>query len=125
MTLSTTRFVMLTAFLMAFAAAVSAQVGGYKRIPNDDAGAAAAARFAVESHGEAIDRTVELLSVESAERQVVAGTNYRLTLSVNIQGLGEQADVTQTVTVVVFRDLKGFHHLKSWTEEEVEEEDAD
>ncbi|MEP6945600.1 MAG: cystatin domain-containing protein [Acidobacteriota bacterium] len=102
------------AVTLTFVIAGSAQmVGGYKQIAKTDADAHAAAVFAVGAEGQKDGLSIELMSVQQAERQVVAGTNYRLCLSVTA---GSEASMT--VRTVVYRDLKGKYKLTSWTEED-------
>ena len=72
--------------------------GGWSAVETDDEGVQAAAAFAAGELGS------ELGSVESAERQVVAGMNYRLKLSLS-DG--------RTFNVVVFRALNGTYQLTS------------
>lgn len=52
--------------------------------------------------------SVKLVKILSAEKQVVAGTNYKLTLSVSASG------TTQTVTVVVWSKLDGTMEVTEW-----------
>jgi cystatin-C len=114
-------FAGISALLLIFTAAgqASAQkVGGYKKIARSDAGAASAAAFAIRAQAEKTKATIELVSVENAESQVVAGTNYRLCLKVTTSGEENEADVTITVKVVVYRNLKAQYSLTSWTEED-------
>lgn len=86
-------------------------VGGYKVAPTDDPEVVAAAEFAASAQGEKEEgTTIKLLSVEKAERQVVAGINYRLCLRVGIGDDPEDVDVK----VVVFRSLQKQYSLKSW-----------
>lgn len=98
------------------AAAVQAQVktGGYKSVENDDAGAVAAAGFAVKAQSQKIGETVQLIAVQKAERQIVAGSNYRLCLEVTPTG-DETADSVFAL-VVVYVDLKNNYKLTSWTD---------
>lgn len=117
------KIVILTIFsvlaMLAMASAASAQkVGGYKAISKSDAGARAAAEFAVDAQAERKSLTIELVAVEKAESQVVAGTNYRLCLKVTTSGADDEADVTITVKVIVYRNLKGEYSLTSWAEED-------
>jgi aspartic proteinase inhibitor len=105
--------------LLILAGAASAQkVGGYKTIPKADAGAQAAAEFAVDAQAERKNLTIDLVAIEKAESQVVAGTNYRLCLKITTSGADDEADVTITVRVIVFRNLKGVYSLSSWMEED-------
>ena len=74
--------------------------GGYAKASVTDKNVLAAARFAITAQSDAIrqakDRpqtTLELLSVITAEQQVVAGANYHLILSVKENGNPRTADV--------------------------------
>jgi hypothetical protein len=67
--------------------------------------------FAVDAQAERKNLTIDLIAVEKAESQVVAGTNYRLCLKVTTSGADDEADVTITVRVVVYRNLKGEYSL--------------
>lgn len=96
-------------------------VGGYKEAPTDDPEVKAAAEFAVGAQGEKESITITLRSIENAERQVVAGTNYKLCLRV---GKGDDAEDVD-VKVVVFRSLKKEYQLKSWDEETCSEPEGD
>jgi hypothetical protein len=69
-----------------------------------------AARFAVREVSAREGRRVSLVAVTRAEKQVVAGMNYKLRLSVREGGR------TREVSAVVFRDLKGAYKLTSWDE---------
>jgi len=89
-------------------------VGGYKVVATDDQEVVAAAEFAVGEQGRKQESTITLVSIEKAERQVVAGTNYRLCLKVSS---GDDAEETQEIKVVVFRSLQKQYSLKSWEEE--------
>ena len=103
--------------VFAFAVAASAQkVGAYKEISKTDASAHAAAEFAVGAQADKSGKEISLLSVFKAERQVVAGTNYRLCLKVNAQGDDDEADAVIYVQTVVYVDLKGNKKLTSWAE---------
>ena len=101
-------------------------LGGYKKIAKSDTGAAAAADFAVEAQAKKKkNATIELVEIEKAESQVVAGTNYRLCLKVTTSGEKGEADVTITVQVVVFKNLKGAYSLTSWKEDDCADDDDD
>jgi hypothetical protein len=86
-------------------------VGGYKPASKSDAGVKAAAEFAISERGETEGVSLNLVSIERAETQVVAGINYRLCLKISLE---DDPDETQEVTVVVFRSLQKTHSLKSW-----------
>ena len=120
--------VILSAFavvLMFASAGLAQKTGGYKEIPRSDAGAASAAEFAVSAEAEKKGATISLVAVEHAESQTVAGINYRLCLKVTTSGEKNEADVTITVKVVVYRNLKGEYSLTSWSAEECGDDDDD
>ena len=106
------------------AAAMNAQrVGGYKQISKTDAGARSAAEFAVDAQAERKGISIELISLEKAESQVVAGTNYRLCMKISSPGGEDDDAVTSEVRVIVYRNLKGEYSLTSWIEENCAPED--
>jgi hypothetical protein len=92
-------------------------LGGYKVVATDDPEVQAAAEFAVsEQKKKQGDDPLSLVSIEHAERQVVAGTNFRLCLKVKAADETDAGEETQDVKVVVFRSLKNEYALKSWEE---------
>lgn len=89
--------------------------GGYREASTTDPGVLAAARFAVRDEGRRRGARLTLVSVERAETQVVAGTNYRLRLRVSVPGRGPRAaDRVQSVEAVVYENLRRRHSLTSW-----------
>jgi Aspartic acid proteinase inhibitor len=68
----------------------------------------AVADFAISEESKREGLPLKLSSISSAEKQIVAGTNYRLILTV------ERTSSTRQAKVVVFRDLKSRYRLKSW-----------
>lgn len=97
-------------------------VGGYKEVATDDPEVQAAAEFAVsEQKKKQDDDALSLVSIEHAERQVVAGTNFRLCLKVAAGGDSDEGAEPQNVKVVVFKNLKQEYSLKSWDEENCSE----
>ena len=68
----------------------------------------AAANFAVGEQARRQAVPLKLLGISSAEKQIVAGTNYRFVLTVEQFGSRRQAKV------LVFRDLHSRYSLKSW-----------
>lgn len=115
----------LAALCALFGAAVAAGarrqgpvVGGYKQAAADAPEVVSAAEFAVAARSRSSKRKVGLRSVESAERQTVAGVNYRLCLKVEEEDTENNVDVTETVRVVVFKSLKNAYTLKSWAAED-------
>lgn len=97
------------------AAAAQAQApprtGGYKEISKTDAGAVAAADFAITAQSAKTGNTYELHELSKAERQVVAGSNYKLCMQVSADG-----DEAFFVQAVVYVDLKRNSKLTSWTD---------
>lgn len=102
----------VAAFCLALVApslcAAQTPVGGYSEISKTDAAAAAAAKFAVETKSKK-NVALKLVSIESAKKQIVAGSNFKLCLVVNAN------DKRQEATVVVYRNLQNEFRLTSWT----------
>jgi hypothetical protein len=96
-------------------------VGGYKPISTDDAGVVEAAENALSQQAEKEGVSLTLVSVERAEVQVVAGTNYRLCLKVAVGDEDDEAGEPQDVQVVVFRSLQKTYSLKSWEDSDCSE----
>ncbi|MDB5035125.1 MAG: cysteine proteinase inhibitor 5-like [Chlorobi bacterium] len=93
--------------MMAAARPVHAQVaGGWSNAPVRDPGVVAAARFAVEEHGR--QEPVTLKKIVRARQQVVAGTNYEVTLLVK-RGKGSRKAVA-----VVWHKTDDTYNLTSW-----------
>lgn len=96
------------------AAAARAQpprTGGYREVAKTDAGAVAAAGFAITAQSAKTGYTFELLDLVKAERQVVAGSNYKLCMQVRADG-----DEAFFVEAVVYVDLKNNRKLTSWAD---------
>ena len=98
-------------------------VGGYKSMAADAPEAVSAAKFAVAAQARKQQTQIKLISVETAERQTVAGANYRLCLKVEEADTENNVDVTETVRAVVFRSLQNTYTLKSWQAEDCAEEE--
>lgn len=96
------------------------KAGSYKAAKTDDARVVAAANFAVEKRAETNTEQegLTLDSIDKAETQVVAGTNFKLCLTVSID------DESQQVEAVVFQDLKQNYSLKSWTVKDCAEKES-
>lgn len=99
--------------VMSLGSAIFAQgtprVGGYKPAKTDDERVVAAAEFAVSERAENNDQEgLTLDSIDKAETQTVAGTNFRLCLSVSLD------DESQQVQTVVYQNLKKDYTLTSW-----------
>jgi hypothetical protein len=82
----------------------SGMPGGFSVIQDHDAQALAAAKYAVTAH----DQTLGFEGIEKVEQQIVAGTNYRMTLKVSDKGKERRAEA------VVWRKLDGQHAITSW-----------
>ncbi|HJQ30806.1 MAG TPA: cystatin domain-containing protein [Pyrinomonadaceae bacterium] len=100
------------------AAGARQKVGGYKEAATDDPEVTSAADFAVAAEGRKENMTIKLVSVEAAERQTVAGTNFRLCLKVETEDTDNNVDATETVKVLVFKSLQKAYTLKSWEKED-------
>src|SRR5262249_26485887 len=87
---------------------VSNPLGGYRDADVAAADVRAAADFAVVERARLSARAVTLNAILRAERQVVAGANYRLCLDVVDAG---QATM---VRVVVYRDPQHRYSLTTW-----------
>lgn len=86
--------------------------GGYKVVDVADAGVVEAAEFAVSDHSQKNEVSLEIVSIEKAERQVVQGMNYRMCIEVKV--IEEGNDDTQFVLAAVYKNLKGAYKLTSW-----------
>lgn len=84
-------------------------VGGYGSVAKTDATVIAAAKFAVAKQSETADSELSLGKIVKAERQVVAGMNYRICMNVNVEG-----DEPMSVIAIVYQDLKRNYSLSSW-----------
>lgn len=91
------------------------RVGGYKTAAVDAADVTAAAEFAVDAQNKKDDFGRTLVEVLSAEKQLVAGTNYRLCIQ---SKLGGDEGEMHYVRVVVYMDLKQVYKLTSWADDE-------
>jgi hypothetical protein len=91
------------------------KVGGYKTTPADGADVKAAAEFAVAAQNKIDDFGRTLLEVLSAEKQIVAGVNYRMCLRSKLGG--DEGEI-HFVRAVVYMDLKKVYKLKSWADDE-------
>lgn len=92
------------------------KTGGYKKVAVTDAGVVAAAEFAAQNQGEKDGAEISVQSIETAQRQTVAGANYKLCVEVLLIAEGDDAEVRQLVQTVVFLNLKKQYMLKSWEE---------
>lgn len=83
------------------------RLGGYASARVDDPQVKAAAEFAVREQAKTSGQPLKLVRIRSAEQQVVAGMNYRLSLDV-------RDSRNRRVRAVVYRDLKNNLSLSSW-----------
>jgi cystatin-C len=122
-------FVTIAFFALFAAGEASAQgrpvLGGFKEMSKTDAVVLKAARFAASSEAKRTDKEIEFISVIKAERQVVAGTNYRMCLKVNDSGAEGQDEAEVFVKVVVNVDPKGVYKLLSYEASDCGEEEED
>ena len=89
-------------------------VGGYSTAETTDAEVVSTANFAVKAQAKKLKAKIKLVSISKAEKQVVAGINYRLCLQIEVLEKGKQTAVPQTVQTIVFRSLKQKYKLTSW-----------
>jgi hypothetical protein len=97
-------------------AAASGQLGGYRQVAKDNEDVVAAADFAVDEQSKK-GTTFKLMSIEQAERQSAAGSNFRMCLKVGYHKEDDDVDATEFVKVVVHRDLQQEFSLLSWAQE--------
>jgi hypothetical protein len=83
--------------------------GGYTSIDLADPAVRAAADYAVSEQTSRTGTAVFLRRVARAERQVVAGLNYRLCLEVTV------GDKPEEVQAIVYRDLQQRFSLTQWS----------
>jgi len=114
------RMLMILIVVLGCAAISFAQIktGGFKKVPVSDAGVVAAAEFALGAQADKDNIGIELVSIESAERQTVAGTNYKICLLVTVTDEYTEEPYDQFISALVFSSLKKEYTLKSWTEVE-------
>jgi hypothetical protein len=92
-------------------AATPIQVGGYRATAKTDPNAVAAADFAITAQSAKTGYAFKLVDLVKAERQVVAGSNYKLCMQVSADG-----DEAFYVLAVVYVDLKKNSKLTSWAD---------
>lgn len=96
---------------------VAGKPGGWSKVHVDDEGVVAAAAFALQAKQAAMrdgsDQTpLSLETIVAAEQQVVAGTNYRLTLQVQLGKTTRTAEAI--VWARVWLDEPERYQLTSW-----------
>ena len=89
-------------------AQTSPQTGAYAKVEKSDVDVKAAVDFAVKEKGE----NFRVVKIKKAERQVVAGMNFRVKMKV-AEKTGDK-ESKYTVTAVIYRDLEGNYSLTSW-----------
>jgi len=94
--------------------------GGYKITSTLDSEVTAAAKFAVSRENRKHSGRSSLVSVEHAETQAVAGTNYRLCLRIKKSG---KKPHEEEVIAVVYQDLRQRYSLASWKVESCRKSD--
>lgn len=123
------RFLMILAALgvvFVFASNASAQarkmpiVGGYKALSVNDAEVVKASNFALIKMIEKSEMGIQLVSIEKAEYQMVAGKNFRVCMKVNVfdtvEAMEDGGENEQGfLNAVVFYNLKGEFSLTSGT----------
>ncbi len=103
--LATLALVLSLLFVPAIAPKLSAQIpGGFSAVSEKDDEARAAAKFAVGAH----DAKLAFVEIVKVERQVVAGLNFLMTMTVVENGMERFAEA------VVWRKLDGTHQLTAW-----------
>ncbi len=94
------------------------KTGGYKSVAVSDAGVKEAADFAVELKAADYDAEITLTNIIKAERQTVAGTNYRLCLEIYVPPETDGEDgVSLFVQTIVYKNLQGEMKITSWNDE--------
>ena len=81
--------------------------GGFSKVERDRE-TVSAAQFAVDQISKKLNEPLELKDIVSAERQVVAGLNYRLELDLT------KSNQPFRVRAIVWRKLDGSMELTSW-----------
>lgn len=97
------------------------EAGGYVKASVTDANVKAAANFAVKEKAKQ-GATVNLLKIDNAQMQVVAGVNFELCLEINYKAKNSDEAIRQFIKTVVYRDLKNVFSLTSWTEDDCAEQ---
>ncbi|HQU82837.1 MAG TPA: cystatin domain-containing protein [Pyrinomonadaceae bacterium] len=112
---------LLTVFLTAVFCAVlsltanAQKVGGYKSAPTNRADVVTAVSKALEIKSKETEFNLRLDSVEKAETQTVAGTNFRVCMLIHAY---EEGETTQSfyVKAVIYRNLKNEFSVTKWDE---------
>ena len=83
--------------------------GGWSSVAVDDARVKVAAQHAVAAQAATDGTELKLVAVEDAQRQVVAGINYKLKLSV------KKGDRQKRANATVWGKLDGTYELTAWS----------
>ena len=95
---------------VAVEARVSAQIaGGYSSLSVKSKDARDAAAFAIKTQSATSSKKIVLVKILKAEKQVVAGLNYRICLLVR-----ESKGRSKSITAVVYQDLSNVLSLTDW-----------
>lgn len=98
------------------------RTGGYRTVPVTDQGVKDAVDFALEIKTQEMDEELSLEGIIKAEKQTVAGTNYRVCLQIYVPSKEDETDgVTLYIKTVIFLSLQNEYSIKSWTEEDCAE----
>ena len=90
--------------------------GGYSEASNTDAQVIAAAKYAVKAQAKKERAKIKYVAVTQAEKQIVAGLNYRLCVNIEVREKGKKNFETKTIQTVVFQNLKQKLSLTEWSE---------
>lgn len=82
--------------------------GSYSAAAVNDVDVVAAAEFAVAEESKK-GNSLSLVSIDAAKKQVVAGMNYRVSLTVKDSGASRKAEA------VIYRDIESNLSLTAWT----------
>lgn len=88
--------------------------GGYNSADVTDAQIVSAAKYAVKAQAKKQRAKIKLTAIKKAERQVVAGLNYRLCMQVEVIEKGKKTAVPQTIQTIIYQNLKQKYELTSW-----------
>ena len=103
-----------TIFICAISSFGQVRTGGYKAVPTDNETVIDAAEFAANTQSEKTGTNINIETIETAARQIVAGTNYKLCLQVAVGEENEKPSV-EFIQAIVFYSLQQEFSLKSWT----------
>lgn len=111
------RIFILAAFAVVLLCALNSfaqvKVGGYKIVPTDDAAVIEAAEFAANAQSDRSNTTINNETIETAQKQIVAGTNYRICMQISIPVEGGEP-VVEFAQTIVYQNLQQEYTLKSW-----------